>query len=82
MWAQLHFLQAIINSLALLTKPQVDPVNGRQVNTWSCWPLLCAKDVAGLRSAIPTHVGNLLPRIKAAEPADEQAEGTPTTDLH
>ena len=44
--------------------------------------LFRAKDVEGLRIAIPTHVGDLWRRIKAAESADEQAERTPRADLH
>ena len=43
--------------------------------------LFRAKDVEGLRIAIPTHVGDLWRRIKAAESADEQAENTPRADL-
>jgi hypothetical protein len=53
----------------------------RQVNTWSSPTLFRANDVEGLRIAIPTHVGNLR-RIKAAEPAEERAEGTPRADVH
>ena len=43
--------------------------------------LFRAKDVEGLRIAIPAHVGNLRQRIKAVEPADEQAERTPRAEL-
>jgi DNA-binding GntR family transcriptional regulator len=37
--------------------------------------LFRAKDVEGLRVAIPTHVGDLWRRIKAAESPDEQPSG-------
>ena len=37
--------------------------------------LFCAKDVDGLRIAIPTHVGDLWRRIKTAESSDELQNG-------